>query len=332
MEKKEDSLVKISNMLNLTRQEFSVVEKHIFHLVLREVKANQGFHLNNIDNELPLKVFIKSSDILKNSMNKEALKDAIKKLITRSVHFDFSKADSDYFGAFVPFTYAKYTSKNNSSSEVEIHINFICKGLFLEMSKGYTSLQLNAVLNLKSEHSIRMYELMSMYLNQQYWTITVDNLKVLLGLRPNQYPNFTTFRTYILTYSQKELWEHCGLHFEWEIAQKERKKVTALKFTIRTKEKQEKVQVNADIKTTMDYIATLTPKDIAEKSHILMTQYTLSTEQKDYILSDTNVFKEFIRVHAIIENMIEMAKPPKDRTKYLAKSLGLDKLKFDKLK
>jgi hypothetical protein len=55
-------------------------------------------------------------------------------------------------------------------------------------------------------------------------------------------------------------------------------------------------------------------KEITEKSHILMTQYTLSAEQKDYILSDTNVFNEFIRVHAIIENMIERAKPPKDRT------------------
>jgi hypothetical protein len=78
----------------------------------------------------------------------------------------------------------------------------------------------------------------------------------------------------------------------------------------------------------MDYIATLTPKEISEKSHILMTQYLLTDQQKNYILSDTNVFNEFIRVHAIIENMIERSNPPKDRTKYLAKSLGLDRIKI----
>ena len=61
-----------------------------------------------------------------------------------------------------------------------------------------------------------------------------------------------------------------------------------------------------------------------------MTQYTLSAEQKDYILSDTSIFNEFIRIHDIIENMIDKAKPPKDRTKSLAKSLGLDKVKFRK--
>ena len=80
----------------------------------------------------------------------------------------------------------------------------------------------------------------------------------------------------------------------------------------------------------MDYISRFTPKEIAEKSNILMIQYALSTEQKDYILSNTDIFNEFIRIHAIIENMIEKSNPPKDRTKYLAKSLGLDKVKFKK--
>lgn len=36
--------------------------------------------------------------------------------------------------------------------------------------------------------------------------------------------------------------------------------------------------------------------------------------------------KIYYIVHAIIKNMIDNAKLPKDRTKYLAKSLGLDKV------
>lgn len=325
-----DSIVRISNILNLTRQEFSVIEKHIIHVMLKKIKDNQGFHVKDIETELPLKVFINGNDVLKNSMNKDILKDGLKKLTTRSVFFDFSKDGDIYFGSIAPFTFASYTAKKGSTNEVQIDINYKCKKLFFELAGGYTNVLLEAILNLKSEYSIRMYELMSMYQNQGSWTVKLDDLRNLIGLTSLQYKNYFMFEKRILIYSQKELWEHCGIHFEWAIAQKERKKITALTFTIRTKEKQEKVQVNADIKATMEYISQFTPKEIAEKSNILMTQYTLSDEQKDYILSDTNIFNEFIRIHAIIENMIERSKPPKDRTKYLAKSLGLDKVKFNK--
>jgi plasmid replication initiation protein len=326
----DTSIVRISNILNLTRQEFTVVEKHIIHLVLYELKENQGINLTNMDNKEPLTITINGSDVLKGSKNIDVLKDAVKKITTRNLFFDSSKADGDYFGSVTPIPYAKYTAINGHKSEVLIEIHHTCKKMFLELAKGFTSLLVDAILNLKSEYSIRMYELMSMYLNQKSWTISLDKFKTLLNINPTKYKNFNDFERRILIYSQKELWEHCGLHFEWAIAQKERKKITALTFTIRTKEKQEKAQVNADIKATMEYISQFTPKEIAEKSNILMTQYALSAEQKDYILSDTSIFNEFIRIHAIIENMIERDKPPKDRTKYLAKSLGLDKVKFRK--
>ena len=326
----DKSVVRISNVLNLTRQEFSVMERHILHCLIHELKVNQGFHIKNLDDFSPIIIKINSVDVLRNSKNIGALKDAIKKITTRSVFFDFSKDGDDYFGSIAPFTFANYIAKKGSKGEIQIDINYKCKKLFLELAEGYTNLLLDAILSLKSEYSIRMYELMSMYQNQGSWTVKLDDLRGLVGLQPLEYKNYGMFEKRILIYSQKELWEHCGLHFEWAIAQKERKKITALTFTIRTKDKQEKAQVNADIKATMDYINQFTPKEIAEKSNILMTQYTLSAEQKDYILSDTSIFNEFIRIHAIIENMIERNKPPKDRTKYLAKSLGLDKVKFKK--
>jgi len=324
IEKQEKSILRISNILNLTRQEFNIIEKHIFLISLLNFKEKQGFNLNTLKENENVEVVFPATDL--KETNRERIKEALDKITSRKIYF--GSTDIKYFGFVVPFISAKYDAKDRSYSKIIIKINADCKAHFFELANGYTSLQLEAVLNLKSVHSIRIYELMSMYLNQGEWTVEIDKLKDLLGLDLSKYKSFTQFENKVLIYSQKEIWEHCGIHFEWNIAQKQRKKITALTFTIRTKEKQEKVQVNADIKTTMDYIATLTPKDIAEKSHILMTHYTLSAEQKDYILSDTSIFNEFIRVHAIIENMIERSKPPKDRTKYLAKSLGLDKIKI----
>ena len=319
------SIVRISNILNLTRQEFTTIEKHIYLVTLLYLKESQGFNI--LKNELEAIKIEFSAKELKET-NRIRIKDSLDKITSRKIFFEKTTKNSDYFGYIVPFSYANYSAVNGSESKITVHLNAACKKLFFELSNGYTVIDLKAILNLSGINSIRMYELISQYINQGTWTVSIEDLRGLLCIGLNQYKNYTDFEKWILTYSQKEIWEHCGIYFEWEVAKKERKKITALTFTIRTKEKQEKVQVNADIKTTMDYIATLTPKDIAEKSHILMTQYTLSAEQKDYILSDTNVFKEFIRVHAIIENMIERSKPPKDRTKYLAKSLGLDKMKF----
>jgi plasmid replication initiation protein len=330
MEVENKSIVKISNVLNLTRQEFTVVEKHIFHLVLNEIKANQGFHLQNIDTLEPIIVKISSGDILKSSKNITALKESLKKIVSRSLFFDFSKADNEYFGSIVPFPYACYEGKKGSKGYIQIDINYKCKKLFLELANGYTNLQLDAILNLKSEYSIRMYELLSMYKNQGIWTVKVDDLRVLLNLNPSNYKIYTQLENRILKYSQKELFEHCGLHFDWEIAEKERKKVTALTFNIRTKEQLEKIVLNQEIKQTIDFINQLNPKEISEKYHLISTLYQLTPIQIDYIVSNRDVFNEFIRLDIIIEDMIAKGKPPRNRTAYLAKSLGLDKIKFKK--
>lgn len=328
----DNSIVRISNVLNLTRQEFSVVEKHLFHFIMHELKENQGFHLPNIDNREPLEVVIEANKVMKNSYNKQVIKDAIKKITSRNIFFDFSKPNEDYFGSLNPFPFAKYHAVRGKSSFIHIEIHHSCKRLFLELAKGYTNLDLQSILTLKSEYSIRMYELMSMYLNQGSWTVKVDELRTLFNLKPTQYKNFAMFEKRILTYSQNELWEHCNIHFEWSIAAKERKKITALTFKIVNREKQERKELNENIASTQNFILQLSNREIADKFQIAAQKYSLSEAQLNYIFSNTEVFNEFVRLDLIIEDKISKGNPPKDRTKYLAKSIGLDKVSFSKKK
>lgn len=322
----ERNLVQISNILNLTRQEFNMLEKHIFLLTLLKLKEQQGFNLD-LENDM-LNVEISFPAKLLKETNRDRIKEALDKITTRKIFFEKRPKNKDYFAYVVPFSYANYTSENGANSEVTIMLNSKCKKLFLELAKGYTSTDFNAILNLKSAYSIRMYELISLYQHKGTWTTEVENLKNLLGLQYDSYKSFTDFEKRILTYSQKELWEHCNLHFDWEIAKKERKKITALKFSIRSKEKQELQQVKADIKVTTDFVETLSPKEISEMSYIVVNHYSLTPKQVEYILGRKEVFNEFIRIHIIIEDMIQRGKPPKNRTKYLAKSLKLDKVKI----
>lgn len=324
----EKNLVRISNVLNLTRQEFNAIEKHIFLITLLNLKDQQGFNLDLEDDMVNIEIQFPASEL--KETNRERIKEALDKITNRKIFFESTTKNKDYFSFVVPFSYANYTAVNGAGSTITIMLNSKCKKLFLELANGYTSTDLKAILNLKSTYSIRMYELISMYQNQGSWTVSIENLKNLLGLEYDSYKSFTDFEKRVLFYSQKELWEHCELYFEWRIAKKERKKITALTFEIKKKEKQERVNLNEEIKETIDFIATLSPADIAQKINMASQKYTLTREQIDYIIFDKNVFNEFIRIDLIIESMISKGKPPKDRTAYMAHSLGLDKVKFSK--
>lgn len=326
----EKSIIRISNILNLTRQEYSVIEKHILHSVFEKLKRKQGFNVD-LSSELPLKVVLEPHSILKKSNNRTALKNALKSITSHNFSFDFSDDKREEFGSITPIYYAKYESTPQSNSSITIKIAPECKKLFLELAEGYTNIMLDAVLSLKSEYSIRMYELLSMYKNQSSWTISLEKLRVLLNIE-NQYVDFKDFRKRILLYSQKELWEHCNLHFEWEIAEKKGKKITALTFHIKERNKQERIELNEEIEATKDYLKSLSPADISQKANWVIKKYKLSENQQKHILNNTDVFNEFVKVDLIIEDMISKGNPPRNKTSYLAKSLGLDKVKFSKSK
>lgn len=322
-------ILRVSNVLNLTRQEFNTLERHIYLMTILSLKKHQGLNLE-LDSDSVIKIEFSATSL--KETNRERIKDALDKITSRKIHFDSSNANEEYFGFVVPFSYANYSAKNGHESKITIDINSRTKNLFCELAKGYTVMDLQAILSLKSNYSIRVYELMSQYLNQKKWTVSIEKLRGLLNLEDSQYKNYGMFEKRILTYSQKELWEHCNLHFEWEIAHKKGKKITALTFHIRERNKQERIELNEEIEATKDYLKSLSPADISQKATWVINKYTLNQNQQNHILNNTDVFNEFVKIDLIIEDMVSKGNPPRNKTAYLAKSLGLDKVKFPKSK
>jgi hypothetical protein len=211
-----------------------------------------------------------------------------------------------------------------------LKLNPDCKKLFLELSKGYTKTDINAVFTLKSTYSIRMYELMSMNAKLGSWTVELEKLKFLIGLDLVKYKSFTQFEKNILEYSQKELWDHCNIHFEWEIAEKQRKKITALTFHITTRNTQENREINYFAEEQTAWADNLTPLEIRDYMISMQHVYNFTADQREYIMSHRPVFSEYVRMHTTIDKMIEQGKPILNRTSYMVVSLKLDKIKFNK--
>lgn len=323
------SIVQISNVLNLTRQEFDMIEKHIFLNTLISLKDKQGFNINDINEKEVLEINF-SSAVLKET-NKERIKSALEKITSRKIYFDKSTKGNEHYGYIVPFSLASYQSIKGNESQITIHLNGACKKLFFELANGYTKTDLQAIVNLKSTYSIRMYELMSQHQRSGEWIVSMTDLRNYLSVG-KKYNNFSQFETKILKYSQDELRTHCNLYFEWEVLAKERRKITILKFYIRTIEKQEKIELKQEIRNTQDHVSKLNAAEIAQIFQRIPQKYNLSEDQVEYIFSDRGILNEFIRVDIVIEDMIARGTPPKDRTKYIAKSIGLDKVKIARRK
>jgi plasmid replication initiation protein len=312
-----NSIVRLTNILNFTRQEFDVFEQKLIILILEELRNKQGFGID-IEPNRNLELQFKYSNFEQHTSTAR-FRTMAEKIITRYIYYEESP---DKWSFIVPFIKASY---NDGIFKIKINEDVVM--YFLELAKGYTNLNKRSVFALTSSHAIRMYELLSAFISEGKWIVELEKLRDYLGIG-EKYKNFTDFERYILNYCRKELAINTELNYDWEITSKKRKKVTVLTFLIKTNEAVSKETLNEEIKYTIDYIKELSPADIAQRFYWVSARYTLTQKQLDYILTNKEVFNEFIRIDLIIESMIEKGNPPKDRTKYLAKSLNLDKIKF----
>lgn len=322
----QSSLIRISNTLNLTRQEFLAGEKHILLLTLLRLKDLQQMGEIDLGSENEVLTVKFSASGLKET-NRARIKESMDKISSRKIHFDHSRPGDAYykFGNIVPFISVQYESLNGSKSEVVVKINPDAKKLFLELSRGYTTVDLKAIMNLKSSYSIRMYELLSMYGSKGFWEVDVDVLKGFLGIELSSYKIFTLFETRILSYSQRELQSYCNLNFTWTVAGRERKKITRLRFEIQKETVSKSLSLGKEISHVQGVFEGFSDVKKQAAFNAVAQNYTFSTTQMNRILRDPELIKRFIEVDLIIEDKIRRGKAPVNRTRYMAKSLGFTK-------
>ena len=110
---------------------------------------------------------------------------------------------------------------------------------FLSQIKGnYTQYRLEVISNLSSVHSIRIYELCLQYLKIGERVTGVEELKMILGLE-NQYSAYKDFNKWVLKPSIEQINKHTDIRIQMEPVKKPRK-IIALKFKIKSKEKSHK--------------------------------------------------------------------------------------------
>lgn len=103
----------------------------------------------------------------------------------------------------------------DADGEVEFCFDPQLKPYLLALKKRFTSYRLKNVVQLKSRHSVRMYEILQQYTAAGERTITVPELRERLGLFGREYGAWKDFRVRVLDSALVELSKKTDLQFSY---------------------------------------------------------------------------------------------------------------------
>lgn len=117
---------------------------------------------------------------------------------------------------------------------IEIDAHDDALPLMFEFKEKYFCYQLWNALKLKSSNQLRMYEILKQYESLGERTITIVELKELLGIDKSDYAQWGNFKTHVLEVCRKAMEENTDIKFTYESTGKKGKsgKILKLKFKI----------------------------------------------------------------------------------------------------
>ena len=273
MQKKKKSLVVVkSNKLIEARYDLSVNE---LRLILVYVSL-----LNPQDEKKPCLVEMKVKDyvnLLDIDSNRKDMyanvKSASQKLIEKSLAIQ----EKDGLLITTWFSSIKYFDKKGT---VILKSSDDLKPYLFDLKKYFTQYKLFNVVRLASQYSIRIYELLKQYERVGKRSISIAELKLILGISKDQYPLYADFKRWVIKQSQKELKLKTDICFEFEETKKTGKKVEEITFYISENKDYDK-QISVD-----EYIAeqeVLATTEITSGQMTLDEALELTADQHDII-------------------------------------------------
>ncbi len=117
----------------------------------------------------------------------------------------------------------------NGKGSIVLHFDPALKPYILHIKSYFTLFDLEEAFGIKSNHSLRMYELLKQYSSTGIRVISLKDLRFSLNISEEQYPNYFDFKKRIILQAQKDL-EKTPMAFKFKEL-KSGKKVISFEFT-----------------------------------------------------------------------------------------------------
>lgn len=218
-EKKGNKIAVQSNALINARYDMTAFQKKILLYIIAKIQADDKDFQNYIIN---IKDFVEEADY-KSKMLYDKLRKDTKALISKVYEIE----EPDGLLQVSILAKAKYI-KNKG----QIHVSFApdLKPYLLQLKEQFTATPLRYVLNFKSIHSMRIYEMLQQFKSTGFLVTSIEDLKYRLSLE-DKYKTYTLFKRRVVEQAQKEL-QHTDMAFEFMEVKKGRK-IVQLQFRIK---------------------------------------------------------------------------------------------------
>lgn len=271
---REYQVVKSNDLVLKTRYDFTLNEQktlaYICSLIkpisqLEQIKTNDGIFV--LEYEFEILDYIRILGLEDNGKLYNDIKSILKGLRDKSIWLTLDDGTETTVG------WLDKVWTNKRSGKVKIRLDEDLVPYLFDLRERYLSYGLYNILSMKSQYSIRVYEMLKAYYNLKVgqidrrsklekiknpktiiWQISLDDLKRQLmvdGIK--SYKNFNLFKTKVLEIAQREINELTDLQITWEPERKGRK-VIAITFYINAKNGWDSLKARAKTQAKIDKI------------------------------------------------------------------------------
>ncbi len=227
MTEQEKQLVVQSNPLVEAQYRLDLVEQKVLRYIISMITPNDNT-LEKKFYRIQIKEFEQFLGWQKSGEIFEYIKKVADKL--RMTTIKIFKPDVTIVTSWI----ASYKYPHNKGW-IEFEFSSNLESELLRLKEQFTQYYLKNVAKLKSQYSIRLYELLRQYAGVGQRKESIANLRAMFGLEINEYKLYGHLKSRILEPSYKEIIQKTDIEFDWEPIKEARKVVGILFYNIKQK-------------------------------------------------------------------------------------------------
>lgn len=216
-------LIKVKNKVDkdyqliTARYKLSTVEQKLVLSIISMIRPTDTDFMNY---QIPVSQF----EFLTNNDNARRLKKYCKDLMSKPLEIETERG----WTLFNWFAHIEYI-KNDAMLECSVSPKL--KPFLLELKENFKSYDLKYILDMQSEYSIRIYELLKKSERMGYFEIDLEELQELLQV-PDSFKRYDNFKRKVLQVTSIEIAKLTDIYFDFQEI-KHGKKVAKIKFIIK---------------------------------------------------------------------------------------------------
>ena len=221
-------IIRKANELVEARYRFDIWEMRVFAKMLMSIKSmDKDLHKYHIHiNEI-----IKDFNLSDAGDNYLSIKDAASKLLSKVIEIEKDSGGASKW-LRIPLLIAVEGFKNKEDGNyISVQFHPELKPFLMELKERYLQYDIRNLWGLTSVYSVRMYELLKQYerIGKRYFDL--DNLRLILGINPDEYKLYGHFKNKVILKAQNDLKEVTDIHFTFK-EKKDSRRVAGLTFQI----------------------------------------------------------------------------------------------------